>query len=729
MSTINIKPITIVFPKEKKESDFFKSCREQTENLFLAYSKNEIDAQFREKNPQDSEAWDSEKDQWWIFLDETEIRDWDGKVPVMRNQQVRDNLYEIGTPIAFVYGYDLKKTRTVAEEVQKKLLDLKKGCIVLPIIECYDRNQYESCINDRRGALLISDSNYNQYSNKKGYEGLEDEKKISQICQLFFYLATAEHDYSIYNRVLRVGTIGLSFEEDLLLTEKAKRYTYEIFKGFATDTTSQWEDANHLLRDLYDKSKSFNKDVYNEVKSNSEDISKEVANAMTKPPVSPWTLFNEHLINEYYESYVKEMTAETARHGQSLGYVLLNALKHKFKENTENYFKRFKDYATNELVSNYQLSQNNGLVYYKKEIEKIKKSIEKDKAECEAGTPNMKTNFLNNPPINPIPKSIKRHYDDFAAGIKSKPFDPVADKQGEALLDDMKKKLEYHPTFLSLLVRAIIIGVLLMSVGMMSLKYIAATNIINLSFWVEHYKITMGILLGMPILIAFFHYGIVILRSIREKRRKYLAWMLYRVQMHLFHESVIPLMKEYYDKCSEFCQNIINNIEKIQEHLNDEEYINKACAPGYFFKDSYFMEKIGVDDIEFQWSENKESGLNDRFYNIKNGTESSDWFKKLLSFVNEDDEKECMEMNFLFEKIKEQLQIKASVDEYHDTVWIKTENGRYRAKGFPSCQYDNVPETPIERLCKDKNTYMIHFYYLDAPQLQKPTSEDMDGIR
>lgn len=719
-----IKPVTIVFPREKKERDFFKSCREQTEKLFFAYSKNEIDAQFKTENPETPNTWDSEKDQWWKFLDETEIGKWNCKVPAEENQQRRGNLYNFPTPIVFVYGFEQGTIHIVAEDVKNRLLEENIGGIVLPIIDCHDKVCYDSCCKDGLGKLLISESNYNQYSNMDGYTGLEDEKKQSQICQLFFYLATAEKDYAIFrNRVLKVGTIGLSFEEDLLLIEKARRYTYEVFKDFATDPTNQWEDYNHPLRDLYGKSKSFTKDVYNEVKSNSEDVSKEVANALTKPHVSPWTLFSEHLLNEYYESYVKEMTAETARHGQSLGYVLLNALKRRFKENMENYFERFRNYITNELVSNYQLSTNNGLVYYKKEVEKIKKSLEKDKAECKASTPTMKTNFLNNPPINPIPKAIKRHYDDFAAEIKSKPFDPVADKRGNTLLEDMKKKLEYHPTLLSLLVRAVIIGVLLMSVGMMCITYIAETNIVNLQFLVDHYKLTMGILLGLPILIAFFHYGIVILRSIRQKRRKYLAWMLYRVQRHLFHESVIPLMEQYYDNCADFCQKIIDNIETIQKHLNDEEYINQACNPGYLFEDTYFLEKIGIDDIRFQWVDNQSTSLKERFFKVKNGAESSDWFKEILSFSNEDEEKECMEMGFLFEKIKEKLQTTTSLAEYHDTVWVENKNGRYRAKGFPSCQYENVPETPIERLYRDKQTYMIHFYYVDATPQQQQFAE------
>lgn len=716
-----IKPITIVFPREKKEWDFFKSCREQTERLFFAYSKNEIDAQFRTENPQAPNAWDPEKDQWWTFLDETEIGDWDVEVPAKRNQQVRGNLYDIGAPIVFVYGYELNMIRSVAETVKKKLLD-KGGGIILPFIDCQNKGYYDSCCKDGLGKLLISDTNYNQYSNTNGFTGLDDKKKLSQICQLFFYLATAEENYAIFrDRVLKVGTIGLSFEEDLLLTEKAKRYTYEVFKSFATDTTNQWEDYNHPLRDLYGLSKSFNKDVYNEVKSNSEDVSKEVTNALTKPHISPWTLFNEHLLNEYYESYVKEMTAETARHGQSLGYVLLNALKHRFKENMENYFERFKNFITNELVSNYQLSTNNGLVYYKKEVEKIKKSLEKDKAECNADTMTMKTNFLDNPPITPIPKAIKSHYDGFAAEIKSKPFDPVADKRGNTLLEDMKKKLEYHPTLLSLLVRAVIIGVLLMSVGMMCITYIAETNVVNLQFFVEHYKLTMGILLGLPILIAFFHYGIVILRSIQQKRRKYLAWMLYRVQLHLFHESVIPWMEKYYDDCADFCQKIINNIETIQEHLNDEKYINQACDPGYLFEEAYFMEKIGINDINFQWVDNENLSLKERFFRVKDGAESSDWFKEILSCSNEEEETECMKMVFLYDKIKESLQTTTSLAEYHDTVW--TINAPYRAKGFPSCQYENVPKTPVERQCRDKHTYMMHFYYVDATSSQQQFAE------
>lgn len=721
---LTIKPITIVFPKEKKETDFFKSCREQTERLFIAYSKNEIDAQFRVERPGNLEAWDAEQDQWWKFLDETEIEEWNCKVLAQENQMVRGNLYDFPNPIVFVYGFELNTIHIVAESVKNRFLEENIGGIVLPIIDCQDRGRYDACCIDGSDKLLISESNYNQYSNANGYTGLNDEEKLSQICQLFFYLATAEEDFAIFrDRALKVGTIGLSFEEDLLLTEKAKRYTYEVFKEFATDSTNQWEDYNNPLRDLYGKSKRFNKDVYNEVKSNSEDVSKEVANALTKSHVSPWTLFSEHLLNEYYESYVKEMTAETARHGQSLGYVLLNALKHRFKENMENYFERFKNFITNELVSNYQLSTNNGLVYYKKEIEKIKKSLEKDKCECQADTQVMKTNFLNNPPITPIPKAIRRHYEDYAAEIKSKPFDPVADKRGNTLLEDMKKKLEYHPTLLSLLVRAVIIGVLLMSVGMMCITYIGESNIVNLQFLVDHYKLTMGILLGLPILIAFFHYGIVILRSIRQKRRKYLAWMLFRVQLHLFHESVIPLMEKYYDDCAEFCQKIISNIETIQKHLNDEEYINQACDPGYLFQDTYFMEKVGIDNIKFQWVDNERTTLNERFFRVKNGSESSDWFKEILSFSNEEEEKECMEMGFLFEKIKEKLRATTSLADYHDMVWVNIENGRYRAKGFPSCQFENVPETPVERLCRDKNTYMIHFYYVDATLQQQQPAE------
>lgn len=718
-----IKPITIIFPKEKKETEFFKRCLEETESLFRAYSLNEIDAQFKAESPEAPDAWNPENDQWWNFLDETEIADWNGWVAAQENQirMGRGARYTFNTPVIFVYGFELNIIHAVVTAVTNKFLEVRRGCVVLPIIDCQDNGSYDFCRNDGMGKFLISGNNYNQYSNQRGYIRLGDEEKLSQICQLFFYLSTAEKDFAtLRDRVLKVGTIGLSFEKDLLLVEKAKRYTYEVFKSFATDPTTQWEDYNHPLRDLYGLSKSFNKDVYNEVKSNSEDISKEVANALTKPPVSPWTLFSEHLMAEYYESYVKKVTAETARHGQSLGYVLLNALKHRFKENKENYFKRFKNFITNELVSNYQLSTNNGLVYYKKEVEKIKKSLERDIEECKVDTQNMKTNFLNNPPITPIPKPIKRHYEDFATEIKSKPFDPVADKRGNTLLEDMKKKLEYHPTLLSLLVRAVILGVLLMSVGMMCITYIAETNIINLSFLVDHYKLTLGILLGLPILIAFFHYGIVILRSIRERRRKYMAWMLYCVQRYLFQESVIPLMEEYYVDCANFCQKIISNIETIQGHLNDDEYINQACDPGYLFKNSCFMEKIDVDDVTFQWVVNEEDSVKDRYFRIKNGSESSSWFEKCLTFANEEEEKECMNMEFLFETLKAQLQTTTTLQTYHDKVWVNKDNGSYRAKGFPSCQYDNVPETPVERLCRDKYTYMIHFYYFDVtPQQQQ----------
>ena len=726
---ITINPLIIISEEN--------SLKEQLDKIYTAFSTYEISPQIN--NEVVGRNFVIAKDKWWTFLNRPSVVINHENIPVLRNV---DGIFNIDSYVFLIYKSfsDDFSQDDVANfiisncQMFDNMIEIGSPREIYFLLYFPKNNpqlfqDIENNPNITCKIIFLTDTNCCD-ENLNGYRTLNIEEQLSQVCQIMFFLGIPEHASNLRNRLdstqncLKAASLGLSFERETILKNHANMLAYKTLYDFSK--SKDW--VNSVEVNNTDSLLGGNqiKDVYNRIKFNHLDIKKDLKRLLLKAPVSAWHLIHALLIQIYYESHIKNLPSRIAKNGQTLGNIIINSLESIFTDNRKKEEESFKKTILEKLGDDFKFSTKSGLEHYKRKISNYREKLTEIQKDCDITTDEIKKIFIESPPVFPLPHVIKTHCKDFATNIEQKPDDPINKEKGRDLLKTLKKKLEFHPIALSLMVRALIMGVLLMVIGMVILLHFP-NFIMNISFFKkeEMRSFTMFLLFSAPLIITFLYFWLGIMNSIRSSQRKYLAWIVHTVQLVLFNKALSE-MRKYYQSCINYCNELIDRINKIQSIFPDKENReNVFDDTPFLYPNSCFFEVPSSERININWNLGEFTEIN-CYQQFKKESDNFilDWFKEIITDTNDDKIKEKLQKLLLQQFIFCHLQTNLDLASYFSENWLFKNRLKPPLVGKLYPSYTYIAGTPLlnELKCipgqtiNDNNigsysTFLIFFNY------------------
>jgi len=463
--------------------------------------------------------------------------------------------------------------------------------------------QFEGSVGKFDVLVFQSDINFHPAKNSNGYLNLNtiyenkeivlDTKKVLDgLVQLVFHtgltINVLHQSKELVTKVLMTaGTYSLTYEPDVHKHNVATLLLYQMFPKFCVEKAQKlWSDesiANQYFSLIDIDSKWGWNAIFKffvvgfETNDEAEARNKEIIKLLYKPTISPWSLFSQWLIPVYFKNYIKSLvlnlreSAHSFMYGTIVGYN--NHLDKKNKEALEGSsdlsIKAVGILLKNVWAENNALENPVGLQHILLVLEKLKTYIDGQVVIVEGlkdGKAPSGSTFplIEDYPLKNIPKPLFDFYKDFVQnGEEKKEMDLEKDDKNsyeQTTLTKLVKLLHLHPVPLSLFTRAAILGIILPLVFLAGLLLIP-DKLINTS----HFESGQGAItvfvacFVLSLLIAFSKYGFGVLQKIKNRIKKYLAWIFWKTQQKLFKNTLDQQLK-YYQALSAECSRIKRNI-------------------------------------------------------------------------------------------------------------------------------------------------------------------------
>ena len=451
--------------------------------------------------------------------------------------------------------------------------------------------------NPFNAVVLLDESNRNQ-ENPNGYLNLYEGKDSLKeyvyplAAQILLNLALGYSELNkkaINSKVFAGGAFSFVYEKDVLKSQKGKAdITVPILtRFFSSETSPFWKDINIAPQALTTFKHTISaENIYNGAVDVFSDKFEEIEH-FYKHAVSPWDLLSQSLLPKYFYGENKLLLKKLAEYGSLMDFRLTSLFSRKLNEKiieSETKLTKQLHGAAFALWSEWREGDKKpiGISQFLFNLDLIRQELTKTKEVFDKNDREFSLVCEKNEPIVP-PKQIFEEYNKistvYAVGTSANDLSEAEaekGKEGQGILNLLKKKLEFHPVPLSLFVRSFILGLVLAIVSFCAI-YIIPDTIINTS-WFEHGAGRVVWFVGMyllPIIIALSKYHWATIKKIRLLKTKYLAWVFRRIQLRLI-EKVRLEVSVLLDKLISECDTIEGNLKTMVEPLGVNDIVDLA---------------------------------------------------------------------------------------------------------------------------------------------------------
>lgn len=377
-------------------------------------------------------------------------------------------------------------------------------------------------------------------------EDKEYENTIKQMALTALHIGNGGNDVLFTYQIdgqkqpfLNAGISGIFYEKEVQNERDAFLLGYSLIDSFINNETPIFVD-NKSAQNYTDEIPVFKKDLFSThhiidsltINTNSP-FFKEIEKEPTVSP-SSWSL--KRVWNEYYQEYVINLKKN-----------LINNLRYEFLS-VENIYK--------ETVS------NNHFDWFREKSSEIEKGVfdifKSDNPDqhcsikqaiivaenCKKKIQDKQTDFdkfkKQETLFTPFPLS-DRYQKAYEMALKENKG--ISEKE---ILDKLENKLKFHPVFLlSVFIRAVLIGILLIFVGIPLIKFVSP-QLINLEFLANNLYLLGFVLAIIPIIIYLWKFRSYT-QQIKSLRDQYIAYSLVRLNERLTKFVFKTIDKTYAD--------------------------------------------------------------------------------------------------------------------------------------------------------------------------------------